>query len=165
VFLTVVRSHVLIGSFGSLGFIHPHVVIANTAVADAEAAAEVSTVRCWSSAPDAFVLREANLNHLTSEPFMLLETEAILSTSSISLIISAPRSTIVKPTLVRDSSTTVSNVRGSVAEAAPVSVSVSVPVPIPLISSSSYRERAIARGPNPPRSCYAEILYVRRPRQ
>jgi hypothetical protein len=46
-----------------------------------------------------------------------------------------------------------------------MSVSVSVSAPIPLISSSSYRERAIARGPNPPRSCYAEILYVRRPRQ
>jgi hypothetical protein len=38
VFLTVVRSHVLVGSFGFLGFIHPHVVIANTADADAAAA-------------------------------------------------------------------------------------------------------------------------------
>jgi hypothetical protein len=33
VFLTVVRSHILVGSFGFLGFIHPHVVITNTAAA------------------------------------------------------------------------------------------------------------------------------------
>jgi hypothetical protein len=69
----------------------------------------VSTVRCWNSAPDAFVLREANLNRLTSASFILLETEAIFSTSYIFLIISAPRSAVVKPTLVRDSSATVSN--------------------------------------------------------
>jgi hypothetical protein len=71
----------------------------------------VATVRCWSSALDALTLREANLNRLTSAPFMLLETVAILSTSSISLIISAPRSTVMKPTFVRDSSTKVSSNR------------------------------------------------------
>jgi hypothetical protein len=132
--------------------------------ATVNATAEVATVRCRSSAHDALTLREANFNRLMNAPFKLLESEAILSTSSISLIISAPRSTDVKPTLVRDSSATVSSGRRSAAEAALVLISVSVSAPHPAPVVFSYRERVIARSPSPPQSRYPVGLYVRRPR-
>jgi uncharacterized membrane protein len=76
--------------------------------------------------------------------------EAIFSTSSISLIISAPRSAVVKPTLVRDRSATISNCRKSVAEAAPVSVSVSESALHPAFLLFLLLGAVDSAGPEPP---------------
>jgi hypothetical protein len=113
--LTVIRSHVLIGSFGSHGFIHPHVVIANTTVADMEAA-EIGHCRGGRR----WLLYAVGAQRLTLSPSVRPTSTASRVRpscywrrwrSSISLIISAPRSTVMKPTFVRDSSTKVSSNR------------------------------------------------------